>query len=493
MSAVQAFIQRVDNSLNPIVIKELRQAVQSKFVTGILLLFLFLQVATISFFLINAQQNVGRAVGQDTFTTLLLFLLGACIVAIPGYTGFRLASERADAQTDLLFISTITPEKIIRGKFFAAMVLVFLFYSACMPFMALTFFLRGIDLLSLFAILLFSLIFVALSVLFEVLLACLPVKYVFRVILGVFSILALLWMLGVAAALASNAVSRGLGQHILNARKFWLDTGPFWLLMFFGMGLFYKMAVATISPPAANRALPVRRYITVSWAGAFVAMFLAMQLGMHWEYFLGWYAITMLLLGASVLFAVCERDTLGKRLRRTIPEGGFRQLLAFFHFSGAANGILWSTVMAFLSSLAIMAIHVYSGTGHMSRMGDFIMVMVGIYLYFLFYACLASFLQRNVFSYSVPRQLTWLFAILLAGICSTVPYLVASLFFGDNGDLWLMANPFMLGEYRHWKSAFFFSLFAGLGALAINLPWLAKQWIQFIPLQYPKVPRREGA
>ena len=51
---------------------------------------------------------------------------------------------------ELLFVTTISPEAIVYGKYVAAMALTFLIYSACMPFLIFTYFLRGVDLISIF-------------------------------------------------------------------------------------------------------------------------------------------------------------------------------------------------------------------------------------------------------------------------------------------------------------------------------------------------------
>ncbi|MEJ0091564.1 MAG: hypothetical protein WDM80_17685 [Limisphaerales bacterium] len=40
------------------------------------------------------------------------------MIFIPLYLGIRIAVERVDSNPDLLYISTLTPGRIIRGKFF---------------------------------------------------------------------------------------------------------------------------------------------------------------------------------------------------------------------------------------------------------------------------------------------------------------------------------------------------------------------------------------
>src|SRR5205823_4778714 len=72
-------------------------------------------------------------------------LLFTCLLFIPAYTGIRLAAERSDINVDLLFISTLRPRAIVRGKFVAALVLAVLIFSACTPFMTFSYLLRGLD------------------------------------------------------------------------------------------------------------------------------------------------------------------------------------------------------------------------------------------------------------------------------------------------------------------------------------------------------------
>ena len=73
-----------------------------------------------------------------------------CLGFVPLYAGVRLSLERNDANIDLLFVTTITPGAIIRGKYLTAMALTLLIFSACMPFITFTYLLRGIDLPTIF-------------------------------------------------------------------------------------------------------------------------------------------------------------------------------------------------------------------------------------------------------------------------------------------------------------------------------------------------------
>ncbi len=133
----------MDDWLNPIVVKELRQAVKSRIVIAALLIFLVLQLGILLVILLQNEYRNVTAVslneGLRTFQVLQGLLLGTCMVLIPAYAGVRLAAERSDTNVDLLFISTLRPRAIIAGKFLAAVVLILLIFSACAPFMTFTY------------------------------------------------------------------------------------------------------------------------------------------------------------------------------------------------------------------------------------------------------------------------------------------------------------------------------------------------------------------
>jgi hypothetical protein len=141
--------------LNPIVIKELRQAVRSWTVTGMLLLFLAVLLVASLIFLVTQSFDSGAnmELGGEMFAWFLGILAFASVFFIPLYLGVRVAAERIENNPDLLYVSTLTPARIIFGKFLCGAYVTLLFFSACMPFMAFTNLLRGVDLPTVFLIL----------------------------------------------------------------------------------------------------------------------------------------------------------------------------------------------------------------------------------------------------------------------------------------------------------------------------------------------------
>ena len=115
--AILSYSAKIFESLqdlfNPIVVKEMKQAVQGKFVSSLLLLLLAVQLLVVGTWVLMTPDVARRFdTGAGMFMTLEGLLLGICILFIPSYTGIRLISERSPADMDLLFITTISPRAI---------------------------------------------------------------------------------------------------------------------------------------------------------------------------------------------------------------------------------------------------------------------------------------------------------------------------------------------------------------------------------------------
>ena len=93
MKSIRGIIEKMTDRLNPIVVKELRQAVQGKFLIVVLICFLCLQLLAMGKFLITDESiSVSFDAGRNIFQVLLVILFGTCLLFVPAYTGLRLAT-----------------------------------------------------------------------------------------------------------------------------------------------------------------------------------------------------------------------------------------------------------------------------------------------------------------------------------------------------------------------------------------------------------------
>lgn len=485
MKSIDNLLDRIDNRLNPIVVKELRQAVQGKFLIVILICFLCLQLLIMGLFLITDESiSTSFNAGLNTFRVLQSILFGTCLLFVPAYTGIRLASERADANVDLLFITTLAPRSIIWGKFLAALVITVLLYSAGMPFMTFTYLLRGVDLPSVFILLALNFIVVAVSIQCAMFIGCIPANRVFKVILGVgwFVIIIVIFFTLIAITFAPDGLlDAGMGSQ-LGSWKFWRNA----LTVLVGglslIGICALLSAALISPVSTNRALPVRIFITAVWilSGASAAIW-SIDVN-DFNPIMVWAIVNTLLHSTGLFVAVSERERLGWRVRRTVPRRWVFRPLAFLFYSGAAGGVAWASLiitLTVLSAVTWLTVFPHMGTGdEMHRIAP--LAILGLYAFS--YALGASLIRRNFLADRVTGPHTWIIALVLLGVTTTI--IPLSLFFvhGKWEENSLVMSP--LGAFLFHESAVVpfslaVSIFCAVVIGALNLPWFFRQFGNF--------------
>ncbi len=490
MKSIGDILEKVNDRLNPIVVKELRQAVQGKFLIVVLICFLCLQLLAVGLFLTDEAVTHSFRAGQIVFQFLLGILLGTCLLFVPAYTGIRLAGERADANVDLLFITTLRPRSIIWGKFFAGIVLTILLYSACMPFMTFTYLLRGVDLPSVFILLALDFIVVAVSIQCGILIGCLPTNRVLKVILGVVwlvvTVVAFVTLL-VAMFAPGGLLTSGLGSQ-LNSWNFWRGA----LAVLVGgavfIGFLALLSIALISPVSVNRALPVRIFATVTWilTGAGAAVW---SIGVNdLPPIVVWATVHILLHSIGLFVAVSERESLGQRVRRTIPHRWFLRPLGFLFYSGDAGGAAWSSLTIILTLLLIAAwLSVFPQMHTGSGINEGIGALVSLGLYAFSYALGASLIRRRFFGDRIANRYTWVIALILLGITTTIIPLGLFFIYGDWNKEWLVASPLgalLFAETKGYVSnsiaiASVCAIFVGM----LNMPWFFRRIGDFRPLR----------
>ena len=488
MKSIAAGFEKINDKLNPIVVKELRQAVQGKFLIVVLICFLCLQLLTVALFLTNESAAESFNAGRNISRVLLGILLATGLLFVPAYTGIRLASERTDANVDLLFITTLRPRSIIWGKFFAGLILTVLIYSACMPFMTFTYLLRGVDLPSLFVLLALIFIVVAGAIQCAMLIGCLPANRIFKVILAIgwfWVILTVFLPLIVVMFMPGGLLDSGIGSQ-LGSWRFWVGA-----LGVLGSGvalivLCALLSTALISPLSANRALPVRIFITAVWLLTGVCAAIWSIETNDFQPIWIWGFIHILLYSIGLFVAVSERERLGQRVRQDIPRRLLPRSLAFLFFSGAASGVAWSSLMIILTALPIAAwigIVPFTFNHALETLGS----LVALGLYAFSFALGASVIRRRFFADRVTCGYTWVIALVLFGITTTIIPLALFFLSGKWEQEWLIASPLGPLLFDDQSSLVLHSVviaticaaFAG----GLSLSWLVRQIDDFRPLK----------
>jgi hypothetical protein len=482
----QAAIRRIDDWLNPIVVKELRQAVQGKFVYASLLLLLTIQLASLGLYIIsNGDFAEQYDAGRTAFIFLLAILMAICLLFIPAYTAVRLAFER-DTNVDLLFVTTIKPSAIVWGKMFAALTITVLVFSACLPFMVFTYWLRGIDLPSIFILMASSFLVVTVAVQLATFVACIQAGRVLKILLSLFLLILFLQAYVVTLTWSVYELQSGVGSRMATWR-FWGPACFVLMIAAAAIGLLFSLSVAMIKPVSSNRAMPVRLFVSGMWLLSFLASSIISYFQRDNTPLSVWGIISVVVFAGGFFVSVSEREQLGARVARTIPSSWLR-LPAFFLFSGAAGGVAWSALMSLLTYMFFSILTASSRTLRTgSSLKDIKIWIAGLALYGLAYAMSALLARRYMLSRWVASKYTWLVGLLLLAAGCILPFLVGYMVafgsFKKAADIgaWLVTNPFVLGLDEFQDAYLIFA--AGWAALMglLNADWFIEQIKAFRP------------
>lgn len=493
MKAIPRVLSFFDDAINPITVKELRQAVQSRFVTAVLVLFLLGQLGVVGY-AVMFNEDITRHFdsGRGIFSVLLGVLLFTCIIFVPAYAGARLSSERSDTNVDLFFITTLRPGAIVRGKLLAAMILAMLIFGACMPFMTFTYLLRGLDIPSIFLTLLLGLVSTTVAVMFSLFLAAIPLGRFLRGLLGLILLAGLFTLLSMTVSGSMGIVHFGIASRA-NSKEFWGFLGTVAVLAATGIGFFYVLALACLSPASSNRSMPFRIFIpAVVLINGLVYWLWADSSGDE-DFIVGWMLTSVFFLCFFFLIVVSDRDTLTRRVKRQIPRFPLLRILVFPFFSGVTSGVLWWLLLMagifFFVKLIMLSQAAGTSSFRYTIRTSMFESIITFSLYMYCYCMTALFLRRAFLSKVHNTAFTSVIALSLMILGCVVPVFFA--FLGDaprhwdldDAGYWSMGNPFsvLYGDADYRTSCLALTVFWAVIASAVNLPWTFRHIGEFTP------------
>jgi hypothetical protein len=474
-------------------------------VVGILVLFLGLQLFLLGFYLLVGEMRQGTGIdwsaGYSVFQIQQGILLVTIMILVPAYTCIRLANERTDHNVDLMFISTLRPASIVWGKFFAAMVLGLLIFSACAPFMTFAYLLRGIDIPTILIVLGIDLLGMFFGIMVALFLASIPggrgVK-VFFCFIGFIQLFTIcIQMIGFTVLFAETGLIDWMVEQ-------WPVVAVIVTGILGFIGLLYFYCVAMISPPSANRNLPLRIYLFCTWLVLSVSLFgVSYNRGSVIPLPIAFLVFTVTpFLCIQLWISICERDRWAPRVARTIPKNPLLRLVTFLFYTGSAGGITYSVLLLMLTFLAsAWWMDVFGTTSHdWENVAGLLRVMVLIALYTYCYGLTAILVRRFLLSNQIKSSLTWLIAALLVGLGSSVPSVVAYIVFWDqwhratDTSWWALTNPFLAiftivehfprSPYNDFDTLLYW--FLGIWGVLVTVlcfPWFGAQLKRFQPLK----------
>lgn len=460
--------------VNPIVVKELRQAVRGRFVVTLLVLSLIAEMITVIAAMIGQRiesTTVERmAVGGSLFTFIYNVLIFGTMLLIPIYTGVRMMSERSDSNVDLLFITTIRPRNVILGKILSSAALTALIFAAAVPFLMFSYVLRGIDFITIIYVTSAGFFLVVSQSILAIFIGAIPASRPFKILLSIVILFVTLgWTIFVnemllrAARYGSTFIGSTRDVISMLTAIAALDV----LLVF--------LSIALISPPTANRGLPLRTLLTVLWGATLgVALWVSLKSASP-ELMLAW-AIASVALQTLVLFsAIGEREEWGPRVMRTIPRALPKRLFAFVFYSGG-GGTIWAIVMMLLTVAIYWVVarryNISTANEAATWLFDGCACVIG-------YAGSALWMRRTFLAGRIPIRNTWAIVLGLFILLAVLPPLVALTADTDAPQfstvirVTTLADPFpVTSPPQLWSGrTMILSAWAAV-VMAANLPWI---------------------
>jgi hypothetical protein len=345
-SPTERVLVRLGDYLNPILVKETRQALKSfQFTITFVLVLVACWVVTIGGVAVIGPGIFYSASGGTMLYWYYLILLFPLAVVVP-YSAFRsLAAEREDNTYDLLSITTLKPRQIISGKLGSSVVQMAVYFSAIAPCLAFTFLLRGVDVLTIGVLLVYTFFGSFGLSMVGLLLATLSRQRIGQVFVSVAFIAFLLWVFFVVAAIVLEVVRASYSY--LGDSEFWIVTLVLLTAYATTFALAYFAAAGMITFPSENRSTPLRicmivqQVALIGWLGYLwveedfgreAALVLAMLSGAYWY-----------VMGAML---TAELPEMSRRVKRSLPSSFFGRVFLSWLNPGPASGYMFAVASA---------------------------------------------------------------------------------------------------------------------------------------------------
>jgi hypothetical protein len=354
--AVDGALQRVGDRLNPILVKETRQALKSRqFTITFGLLLICGWVWSILGVAISGSEIWYGAPGADMFYGYYVILAFPLLVIVP-FGAFRsLAGEQEDRTYELMSITALSPRQIIRGKLGSAVLQMLIYLSAITPCLAFTYMLRGID----FPTILFFVFYTVLASLglavVGLLAGTVTSEKHWQVVLSVFLIAGLLGTFLGSLVLVEEMLS-GLRGAFTDA-EFWQGNAAFLTGCLSYLVLLFYAAAAQITFPSDNRSSRLRvvmlvqhllltgwmAWVWLAWGEEELLIVFMVLIGLHW-YVMG-------------MFMTGESPQLSPRVKRRLPQSFLGRVFLTWFNPGPGTGYVL-VISSLLGALAMVLLAV---------------------------------------------------------------------------------------------------------------------------------------
>ena len=134
----------LSDHLNPILVREIRQMVRSRWIIGAILLYLACLVLFMGGMLIvHYDDSTQPDFGLFLFAMITGFTAGVTLLTVVVHTVARISFDRI--HEDLSFYTSISPARHVGGRLICTIIISFMFFGMSFPFLSVTYYFRGVE------------------------------------------------------------------------------------------------------------------------------------------------------------------------------------------------------------------------------------------------------------------------------------------------------------------------------------------------------------
>lgn len=497
------WIERASDYLNPILVKETRQALKSRNFVSVFLLMLIASwlISTIGVLYVYGPELPYASAGRGFFSAFYTVLAIAVFIIVP-QGAFRSIQSERDLQTfEMLTITTLSTRKIVWGKWWSAAVQTVVYYAAIAPFMVFTNLLRGISLPFIAFVLFWS--FVT-----SLTLAMLAIAFsTFTKQRQAFGVLQFMLVFPLVMTLVSLLPY----MYDTSAIELPFDQSWFWLIQVVILSfvipvfiLLRQIATANLTFDGANRSTGIRcscLYLLLTALGwmilfsshALVPSILSFGSAPPRELIIAWATVLSVALWLVGLFTATEDDRLSRRVRQEAPQGMGARLVMLTLYPGGGRGWLYFLLCVSLM-LGVSSYLVTGATSSPLGLEQAHMMLGAMGSYLLFYIGVTAFLGRQIRRIGTDLNATHarVLGTLVVAVGIVAPFLF--MFWSYNyaappPPMLMITNPFWVCwqfGYRPYESPpFSVVLMLGCFGLLLNVRAAINGIREFLTIQAP--------
>ena len=350
---VDRIATRAGDAINPILVKETRQALKSRQFVVTFSLLLFAAIAwTIAGSLLLMPQIYFVPSGPTLLTGYYLVLAVPMLLVVPLAAYRSLEGEIDDGTLELLSVTSLSPRQIVFGKLGSAALQMMLYFVALFPCVAYAYTLRGVDLPTLAILMLVLVVFGLTLTVVGIFFA--PMA---RARSSQVSTLLVVMVLLFAGEFAAGSLAIGLIQDgnplTASLTQFLVISG---ILIAATFTLVLLMATAAqLTPESENRSTAIRVSLLIHQAAligiAAYSLAFGYDIAMGTLYGIGVHTvITWVSVGAMMS---AEAPTMTPRIRRELPATFLSRLFLIWLTPGPATGFVFAVTVLVVSLLGI--------------------------------------------------------------------------------------------------------------------------------------------